>query len=417
MIERMISLLGLGVFVGMGYLFSTNRRAIPWQTVLWGIALQLILAIFILRTRVGLALFQFLGDRINTFLNYADAGSKFVFGDNFSEHFMAFKVLPTIVFFSSFISLLYYYGILQRVVQWVAWVMMRTMKTSGAESLSCAANIFVGQTEAPLMIKPYINSLTLSELHAVMTGGFATIAGGVMAAYLSFGVPAEHLIAASVMSAPAALAISKLFYPETETSLTVGQVQVKVEQSYVNAVDAAAGGARDGMNLALNVGAMLIAFLGLLAFFNGLLGWLGNLVGLPQLSLEWIFAYVMAPVAWLMGVPWADCAQVGILLGKKTILNEFIAYLDLKVLMDNARKIASGEVAAGSLPVISERAKVIATYALCGFSNIGSIAIQIGGIGGMAPHRQSDLARLGIRAMIAGSLACFMTACIAGMLL
>lgn len=421
MTERIISLLGLGVFVGMGYLFSTNRRAIAWRTVLWGIGLQLILGIFILRTGVGLALFQFLGDRINTFLNYADAGSKFVFGDNFSEHFIAFKVLPTIVFFSAFISLLYYYGILQRVVQGMAWVMMRTMKTSGAESLSCAANIFVGQTEAPLMIKPYINSLTLSELHAVMTGGFATIAGGVMAAYLSFGVPAEHLIAASVMSAPAALAISKLFYPETETSLTAGQVKVesiygKNYANYVNAVDAAAGGARDGLNLALNVGAMLIAFLGLLAFFNGLLAWLGNLIGLPQLSLEWIFAYLMAPVAWLMGVPWADCGQVGILLGKKTILNEFIAYLDLKVLMDNARKIAAGEVVAGSLPVISERAVVIATYALCGFANIGSIAIQIGGIGAIAPQRQADLARLGIRAMIAGSLACFMNACIAGML-
>lgn len=302
MTERIISLLGLGVFVGMGYLFSTNRRG----TVLWGIGLQLILGIFILRTGVDLALFQFLGDRINSFLNYADAGSKFVFGDNFSEHFIAFKVLPTIVFFSAFISLLYY-GILQRVVQGMAWIMMRTMKTSGAESLSCAANIFVGQTEAPLMIKPYINSLTLFELHAVMTGGFATIAGEVMAAYLSFGVPAEHLIAASVMSAPAALAISKLFYPETEISLTAGQVKVesiyaKNYANYVNAVDAAAGGARDRL-LALNVGAMLIAFLGLLAFVNGLLGWLGNLIGLPQLSLEWIFAYLMAPVAWLMGVP------------------------------------------------------------------------------------------------------------------
>ncbi|MBW4679560.1 MAG: NupC/NupG family nucleoside CNT transporter [Microcoleus vaginatus WJT46-NPBG5] len=401
--ERAISLLGLVFFVGLSYAFSINRQAVRWRPVLWGIALQLIFALLILKTSAGFAVFKFLGDVVSQFLNFSDAGAKFVFGDNFADHFIAFKVLPTIIFFSSFITLLYHYGILQRVVQWVAWGMMRTMGTSGAESLSCAANIFVGQTEAPLLIQPYVPFLTQSELYAVMTGGFATIAGGVMAAYISFGVPAEHLIAASVMSAPAALAVSKLFYPETEKSLTAGTVQVKVEQVYANAVDAAASGAREGGKLALNVGAMLIAFLGLLAMLNAVLGWLGGWVGLPQLSLELILSYLMWPIAWLMGIPIADCAQVGILLGKKTILNEFIAYLDLKALVEKK--------------AISERAVIIATYALCGFSNIGSIAIQIGGIGGMVPERQPDVARLGFRAMIAGSIACFMTACIAGMLL
>ncbi|MEG5029562.1 NupC/NupG family nucleoside CNT transporter [Microcoleus sp. AT8-B1] len=401
--ERLISVFGLAVFVGLSYVFSVDRRAVKWPPVLWGIALQLIFAILILKTAPGLAVFKFLGDMVTQFLNFSDAGAKFIFGDNFAEHFIAFKVLPTIIFFSSFITILYHYGILQRVVQAVAWLMIKTMKTSGAETLSCAANIFIGQTEAPLLIKPYLGAMTLSELHAVMTGGFATIAGGVMAAYISFGVPAQHLISASVMSAPAALAISKLLYPETEKSLTAGEVEVKVEQVYANAVDAAASGASDGLKLAANVAAMLIAFLGLLAFFNALLGWFGGLISLPQLSLELIFAYLMAPVAWLMGVPWADCAEVGIVLGKKTILNEFIAYLDLMELVKQQ--------------AISERSQIISTYALCGFSNIGSIGIQIGGIGAMAPQRQGDLARLGVRAMIAGSLACFMTACIAGMLI
>ena len=408
--ERAISALGLVVFVGFSYAFSINRRAIKWRLLLWGIALQLIFALLILKTNVGFAVFKFLGDVVSQFLNFSDAGAKFVFGDNFEEHFVAFKVLPTIIFFSSFITVLYHYGILQRVVKGVAWLMMKTMKTSGAESLSCAANIFVGQTEAPLLIKPYVATMTQSELHAVMTGGFATIAGGVMAAYISFGVSTEHLIAASVMSAPAALAVSKLLFPETEKSLTAGVVQIEVEATTANVIDAAAVGASEGMKLALNVAAMLIAFLGLLALVNALLGWMGACFGLPQLSLEWIFSYLLAPVAWLMGVPWADCGQVGVLLGKKTILNEFIAYLDLKTLIDNGRKSAS-------LPTISERSQIIATYALCGFSNIGSIGIQIGGIGGIAPERQADLALLGVRAMIAGSLACFMTAAIAGMLL
>jgi concentrative nucleoside transporter, CNT family len=409
--ERLVSLLGLLVFIAVAYGLSVNRLAIHWKPVLWGIALQIIFALLILRTTIGLSVFQFLGVVVTRFLDFSDAGASFVFGEKFKDFFFAFKVLPTIVFFSAFISLLYHYNLLQRIVSLLARLMMRSMGTSGSESLSCAANIFVGQTEAPLLIKPYMSSVTMSELHAIMTGGFATIAGGVMAAYISFGVSAVHLIAASVMSAPAALAISKLMYPETEDSPTRGKVSVKVEKTSVNGIDAVSNGAIDGLKLVLNVGAMLIAFLGLLAMFNALLGWLGGLFGYPQFSLELIMSVILAPVAWLMGIPWADCGAVGVLLGKKTILNEFIAYLDLKTFIDNAKSSDA------NLPQISERAIIITTYALCGFSNIGSIGIQIGGIGGIAPNRQSDLARLGLRAMIGGTLACFMTAAIAGILL
>jgi concentrative nucleoside transporter, CNT family len=401
--ERLVALLGLLMFVGVAYLLSVNRRAIRWTILLWGVALQFIFALLILRTPVGLAVFQWLGGVVTQFLDFSDAGASFVFGENFKDFFFAFKVLPTIIFFSAFISLLYHYNILQKVVQGAAWLMMRTMKTSGAESLSAAGNIFVGQTEAPLLIKPYISSMTQSELHSVMTGGFATIAGGVLAAYVSFGVPAEHLIAASVMSAPAALAISKVMFPETEDSPTQGKITLDVERTSSNAIHAIGDGAIDGMKLVLNIIAMIIAFLAILALINAVLGWLGGFVGLPQLSLELILSYLLAPVAWLMGIPWADCNQVGALLGKRTILNEFIAYLDLQTLIESN--------------AISERAIVIATYALCGFANIGSIGIQIGGIGGIAPDRQADLAKLGVRAMIAGTLACFMTAAIAGMLL
>jgi concentrative nucleoside transporter, CNT family len=409
--ERLVSLLGLLAFIAIAYGLSVNRSAIRWKPVLWGIALQIIFALLILRTTIGLSVFQFLGDVVTRFLDFSDAGASFVFGENFKDFFFAFKVLPTIIFFSAFISLLYHYNLLQRLVKVLAGVMVRFMGTSGSESLSCAANIFVGQTEAPLLIKPYVSTATMSELHAIMTGGFATIAGGVMAAYISFGVSAVHLIAASVMSAPAALAISKLMYPETEDSPTRGKVSVDVEKTSVNGIDAVSNGAIDGLKLVLNVGAMLIAFLGLLAMFNALLGWLGGLFGYPQFSLELIMSVILAPVAWLMGIPWADCGAVGVLLGKKTILNEFIAYLDLKTFIDNAKS------ADATLPRISERAIILTTYALCGFSNIGSIGIQIGGIGGIAPDRQSDLARLGLRAMIGGTLACFMTAAIAGILL
>ncbi len=401
--EHFISLLGLIIFLGFAYLISYERLAIRWRTVTWGFSLQFILAIFILKTSIGLTIFEWLGNVVKTFLNYSDVGAKFVFGDSFEEHFIAFKLLPTIIFFASFIAILYHYKILPYIVTIISRIMMRTMKTSGPETLSCASNIFVGCTESPLMIKPYIKFLTLSELHAIMTGGFATIAGGVMAAYIAMGISPTHLISASVMSAPASLAISKIMYPETDKSASKTEVNINIKSPYINALDAATSGALEGLKLALNVGAMLIAILALVALVNGILGAIGQPLGLSNLSLELIFSYLLAPVAWLMGVPWEDCLQVGILLGKKTILNEFIAYLDLKTFIDNE--------------TISPRSQIIATYALCGFSNLGTIGIQIGGISAIAPNRQQDLAKLGLRTMIAGSLACFTTACIAGLLL
>ncbi len=400
--ERAISALGIIVFIGISYALSIQRHAVRWRTVAWGLGLEFVFALIILKTPWGLNAFKSLGNIISNFLAFSDVGAKFVFGDNFKEHLFAFQVLPTIIFFSAFISVLYYYGILQRVVNAVAWVMIATMKTSGSESLSCAGNIFLGPTESALMVKPYVANMTQSELHALMTGGFATIAGGVLGAYLSFGIPPEHLIAAFFMTAPTSLVVSKLMYPETEISETTGKANMDIETSYVNAIDAATSGAIDGVKLAVNVGVTIIAFLGLLAAVNALLGWLGARVGLEQLSLQWILSFVMAPVAFLMGVPWNDCRQVGALLGTKTILNEFIAFLDLKTLIESGK--------------ISQRAIIIATYALCNFANIGSIGIMIGGITGMAPQRQQDLARMGVRAMIGGLLASFITACIAGML-
>lgn len=401
--ERGISLIGIVVFIGISYALSVNRKAIRWRTIAWGLALEFGFALLILKTPWGLKFFKSLGDIVANFLSYSDVGAKFVFGDSYKDHLFAFQILPTIIFFSAFISILYHYGILQWVVNGLAWVMMKTMQTSGAESLSTAGNIFLGPTESPLIVKPYVALMTQSELFAVMTGGFATVAGGVLGAYLSFGVPAEHLIAAFFMTAPTALVVAKILYPETELSETAGNVKMDVKTNYVNAIDAATTGAIDGVKLAVNVGVMIIAFLGLLAVVNALLGWIGAIVLLPQLSLEWILSFVMAPFAFLMGVPLSDCMQVGALLGKKTILNEFIAFLDLKTVIEKKQ--------------ISERGIIIATYALCNFANIGSIGITIGGITGMAPHRQHDLARMGVKSMIGGLLAGFITAAIAGMLI
>ncbi len=413
--ERAVSALGLVVFVGLAFAFSRNRKAVRWRTVLWGLGLQAALAALVIRTPWGFAAFQFVGEIAGKFLDFSDAGARFVFGDKFTDHMFAFKVLPTIIFVSCVTTILYYYGVLQKVVQGIAWLMMKTMGTSGAESL-CDANVFVGQTEAPLMIRPYLARLTQSELHAIMVGGFAHMAAGVIVVYMSFGVPKVHLIAAAVMAAPGALAIAKLLFPEDGEPETRGTVRAHVERPWVNGVDAAASGASDGMKLCLNVGAMLIAFLALLALVNALLGWGGGLAGMPQLSLEWLFARLFAPVAWLIGVPWSDCGTVGVLLGKKTALNEFIAYLDMKTLLDNAKLVASGAATAGSVSVLSERATVLATYALAGFANISSIGIQIGGIGGLVPDRQHDLARLGARALAAGALTNLVSACIAGIL-
>jgi CNT family concentrative nucleoside transporter len=389
--------------------------------------LQLLFAVIILRTEPGRAVFDFAGRVINKFLGFTEAGASFIFGNLVHQDVpvgvpeaggdlaqlganvartgagFAFAVLPTIIFFSSFITILYHYGVLQKLVGLFARMMVRFMGTSGSESLSCSANIFVGQTEAPLLIRPYVATLTRSEIMAVMTGGFATVAGGVMAAYVGMGVSAKHLLAASVMSAPAALVMAKLMVPETEHSHTAGKVDIEVPRPWANVIDAAASGAADGLKLALNVGAMLIAFVALIAMIDWPLGWLGAQVGHPELSLNVVLGFVCRPLAWVMGVPWAETTQVGTLIGIKTAVNEFVGYIEMEKM-----------VGAG---LLSERSQVIATYALCGFSNFSSIAIQIGGIGGMAPERKGDLARLGLRAMVAGSLACFQTATIAGLLL
>jgi len=425
--ERWISVLGLFTMVGLAWALSTNRRAIKWRPVIVGSALQILFALVILRTEPGRKAFDFAGQVINKLLGFTREGASFVFGSLIDQDMIvgapqadgtiaqlghnvarigagfAFAVLPTIIFFSSFITILYHFGVLQKLVGLFARLMMRTMGTSGAESLSASANIFVGQTEAPLLIRPYVGSMTMSELMAVMTGGFATVAGGVMAAYVGMGISAKHLLAASVMSAPAALVMAKLMLPETEKSHTAGKVDIEVERPWANAIDAAASGAGDGLKLALNVGAMLIAFVALIAMIDWPLGWVGRLAGFDGLSLNSILGFVCRPLAWVMGVPWAETSQVGTLIGIKTAVNEFVGYIQM------------GDMVRAGL--LSERSQIIATYALCGFSNFSSIAIQIGGIGGIAPERKSDLARIGLRAMVAGSLACFQTATIAGLLL
>ncbi|SHK72750.1 NupC/NupG family nucleoside CNT transporter [Rhodothermus profundi] len=437
LIALLRGILGLTVILGLAYLLSSDRRHINWRTVAGGLLLQIVLAIFILKGRELGAWFAPLGwpkeffAWVSSFfvlvLNFTTEGARFVFGnlalspglDDSLGFFFAFQVLPTIIFFSSLMAVLYHLGIMQRIVQAVAWVVSRTLGTSGAESLSVSANIFVGQTEAPLVVRPYLEKMTRSELMAVMTGGMATIAGGVMAAYIQLlGDPyaqargltleaarlqfAEHLLGASVMAAPAALLLAKILIPETGQPLTARTVRVSIERRTRNVIDAAAAGASDGLKLALNVGAMLIAFIALIAMLNYFLGWAGGLVGV-ELSLERLFGWTLAPVAWLIGVPWSDAAQFGALVGTKLVVNEFVAYLNLSTLIGQN--------------VLSQKAIVMATFALCGFANFSSIAIQIGGIGPLAPSRISELAELGLRAVLAGTLANMMTATIAGVLI
>ncbi len=399
----MTGLIGLLVIPGIAWLLSTNRFQVRWRTVVTGIAIQFVLALLILRTAPGEVFFEWATRAVTAFLAFADDGSRFVFGQGFEHVPFAFRVLPTIIFFSSVVAVLYHLGVIQRVVKLFAVVMTKVMGTSGPESLSASANIFVGQTEAPLLIRHYVGSMTRSELMAVMTGGFATVAGGVMAAYVGMGIPAGHLIAASVMSAPAALVMAKLMIPETETDKVSAKTDFKVKTPWANMIDAAAQGAGDGLKLALNVGAMLLAFIALVALVNGLLGPVGGWIGLPGLNLEMILGFLFRPLAWVMGVPWAEADAVGTLLGLKTAANEFVAYSRFE------------DISAENQ--LSEKSRVIATYALCGFSNFSSIAIQIGGIGGIAPERKSELASLGLRAMIAGTLACLQTATIAGLLI
>jgi CNT family concentrative nucleoside transporter len=403
--ERVISLVGLFTMVGIAYLLSADRKKINWKTIIAGILLQLFFGLIIIKTPIGHTIFGAAKDFFQAILDFTNAGSEFVFGKLVDYKSMGFifatMVLPTIIFFSALMSILYHLGIMQFVIKGFAWIMKRLMGTSGAESLAAAANIFAGQTEAPLVVKPFINTMTKSELMSLMTGGMATVAGGVLAAYVGFGIDAGHLLAASVMSAPAALVCAKLLMPEVEQSATAGTLNVELESTTVNVVDAATTGAAQGLQLALNVGAMLLAFIALVALFNGLLGVIGGVFNYPELSLEIITGYLFAPVAFIMGVPWVDAKIVGSLLGKKIIINEFVAYIDLAKQMDN----------------LSPRSITIATYALCGFANFSSIGIQLGGIGVLAPDRRQDLAKLGIKSLIGGTLACFMTACIVGIMI
>jgi concentrative nucleoside transporter, CNT family len=416
---------GAAVILGIGYACSTNRRAINWGTVAWGLGLQIVFAIIVLKTAVGQAVFSTLGNGINRLLAFSGVGAAFVFGPlgnstvwgramtgalgpdgaQYAVVF-AFQVLPTIIFIAALFAILYYYGVMQVVVRLFAVVMQRVMGASGAESLNVAASIFMGQTEAPLTIRPYLPNMTQSELMTVMTSGMAHISGGIMAAYILFGIEAKHLLTAVIMTAPGTIMMAKMLVPETEVPETMGKVKLVIDQSDVNVIDAAGRGTGEGLHLALNVGAMLISFLALVAMVNALLGAVGG--GLQQvfgwgagLSLQQIFGWGFAPVAWVMGVPWRDAPLIGNLLGTRMALNEFVAYSELGPLK-------------GSL---DPKSFTIATFALCGFANFSSIGMQIGGIGGLAPNRRHDLARLGLRAMFAGTLANFMTATIAGFLL
>jgi concentrative nucleoside transporter, CNT family len=415
-------LFGAFVILSIAYACSTNRKAINWTTVAWGIGLQVLFALIVLKTTIGQQVFSTLGDGINKLLGFARVGAGFVFGPLGDSSvwarvmngalgpdgaqyavIFAFQVLPTIIFIAALFAILYYFGVMQVIVRIFAVAMHRVMRASGAESLNVAASIFMGQTEAPLTIRPYLPEMTQSELMTVMTSGMAHISGGIMAAYILFGIEAKHLLTAVIMTAPGTLMMAKMFVPETEIPKTMGTVTLKVEQTDVNVIDAAGRGTGEGLHLALNVGAMLISFLALVAMVNFLLG----LVPLPEmwgggtLSLARIFGWVFAPVAWSMGVPWRDAPVIGNLLGTRMALNEFVAYSQL------------GPMKASLDP----RSFTIATFALCGFANFSSIGIQIGGIGALAPNRRHDLARLGLRAMFAGTLANFMTATIAGFLL
>ncbi|MBM3790806.1 MAG: NupC/NupG family nucleoside CNT transporter, partial [Acidobacteria bacterium] len=374
------------------------------KTVAWGLGLQFVFALFVLKTNAGQGMFRWMGEKVNRLLSFAGDGSSFVFGElgtpGNTVALFAFQVLPTIIFIAALFAILYYLGVMQWIVLGFAKVMTRFMGASGAESLNVAASIFMGQTEAPLTIRPFLSSLTRSELMTVMTSGMAHVSGGIMAAYIAFGIEARHLITAVIMTAPGTIMMAKIFIPETGTPKTAGRVDMEIERTDVNLIDAAARGTGEGLRLALNVGAMLISFLALIALANALLG-LIPIGGGEQLSLEWIFGHIAAPLAWLMGVPWKDASQVGNLLGTRLVLNELIAYSQLGALKAS----------------LDPRSFVIATFALCGFANFSSIGIQIGGIGALAPDRKHDLAKLGLRAVAAGTFANYLSASIAGMLL
>ncbi|KAA3619879.1 MAG: NupC/NupG family nucleoside CNT transporter [Calditrichaeota bacterium] len=428
----LFGLFGLATLLGIAYLFSNNRKKINWQQVGTGVGIQIIFAVFVILTPWGTLVFDYIGNFFVKIISFTFDGAEFVFGvlssqENLVKAFpenmpgigfvFAFQVLPTLIFFSSLMSVLYHLGVMQKIVQGMAWVMVKLLKISGSESISVAANVFIGQTEAPLVVRPYVETMTKSELLTLMIGGMATIAGGVLAAYVGLlgGTDpeqqlfyAKHLLSASIMAAPATIVIAKMLIPETQQSQTMGDINVKVEKTASNTIEAAANGASDGMRLAINVAAMLLAFIALIAMINWIIeGVFTDLLGLTvqdgkPINLEIILGYILSPIAWIIGVPWSDATTVGSLIGQKVVLNEFIAYLQLSQLIPQE--------------VLSEKAILISTYALCGFANFSSIAIQIAGIGGIAPGRRSDLAKFGLRAVLGGSLATFMTATIAGVL-
>ena len=414
----LIGLAGILVLLGIAWLVSEHRRQLQWQTIAVGLGLQLALAIFVLWVPFGRTVFETLGSLFVTLVGYTQAGSSFIFGDlaDADEYgfIVAFQVLPTIIFFASLMSCLYHLGFMQKIVEMMAWVMVRFMKVSGSESLATAANSFVGQTEAPLVVRPFIDGMTRSELFALMTGGMATIAGGVLAAYVLLlggtdpeqqAFFAKHLISASIMAAPAALVVAKIILPEREPSETMGLVKTTIRREHTNLIEAAAGGASEGLKLALNVGAMLLAFLALIALINGPLGWLGEVTGVQALvgqpiDLALLLGWVCAPLALVVGVPPDEIVTVGGLIGQKIVANEFVAYVALTDIQDQ----------------LSERSVLIATYALCGFANFSSIAIQLGGIGGLAPARRSEIAQLGLRAILGGTIVSLLNAAWAGVL-
>lgn len=427
---RWVGLLGFAAILGTAYAMSNNRKAINWRLVISGLVIQFILAIFVLKVEFGQQLFGHIGHGITELLHFSDKGAGFVFGPLVThdkklielfgpgaDYIFAFRVVPTIIFVSSLVSISYYLGIMQRLVQIVAKVVAKLMGASGSEALSNAASVFVGQVEAQLLIKPYVPSMTMSELLASMAGSMACVAGGVLAVYIGLGIKASYLLTASIMAAPGALVIAKIVWPETEESKTKGTVQIEVEKTNANLIDAAAHGASDGLRIGLNVVAMLIAFVALIGMADAALGWVGRTVfswgvnaqgvglDLANLKLQDLFGLIFAPIAWLLGVPWSDTHVVGRLMGTKLVLNEFVAYMDLSAMLKGL-----------STAHIGSRAETIVTFALCGFANFSSIAIQVGGIGEIAPSRRQDLARLGLKALICGTLASYLSATLAGLL-
>jgi len=407
---RFTGILGLLTMLALGYIFSTNRRAIRLKTVGWGLGLQIVFAVFVLKVEMGRILFQRAGDAVNRLLSYSYIGSKFVFGELGAQRSamgfaFAFQVLPTVIFIAAFFAVLYHYGIMQLIIKGAAIVMTKFMGASGAESLNVAASIFMGQTEAPLTIRPFLPNLTRSELMTVMTSGMAHVSGGIMAAYIAFGIEPKHLLSAVIMTAPGTILMSKMLVPETETPKTAGRVVMSEEEVETekkeNLLGAIARGTTDGLYLALNIAAMLISFLALIALLNGLLGAIHGHVGWFPSSLESILGTLFAPIAWVIGIPWHDCRAIGNLLGTRMALNELVAFSML-----GPQKAA-----------LDPRSFTIATFALCGFANLSSIGIQLGGIGALAPNKRGELAKLGLRAMLAGTMANLMSASIAGMLL